>query len=204
MPFARFESSTTSLRSSSSPPFDQCRRSWRRSEERRLDRRTVSGLPGSRLRPGHPPPRSKERNRTISARVELPRPPSRASDPPSISEEKLDESSTPSGALYGLVHGLRAHITAPKSSSVNPTHLQSPKRLSVSSSSLRGPERPLDKPPIARDRAPKNPSTSTRTSAYKSSETLVFNPRLHRQVPKNLLAKPPLEFERSGVPVSVA
>lgn len=108
--------------------------------------------------------------------VELPRPPFRASDPSRFSEKKLDESSTPSGDLDGLIHGLRAHITAPKSSSVNPTHLQSPKRLSVSSSLRRGPERPLDKPPTPRDRAPKNLSTNSRTSVVQSSETLVFNP----------------------------
>jgi len=114
--------------------------------------------------------------RSASARsppdVELPRTPSRASDPPRISEEKLAESSTLSGALYGRISGLRAHITAPKSSSVNPTHLRSPKRLSVSSSSRQGPERPLCKPSKARKQAPKNSPSSCRTPASESSETL--------------------------------
>jgi len=81
----------------------------------------------------------------------LQRPPLRALRLPDISEETSDKPLTPIEDLFGFIDGLRAHITAPKSSSVNPTHLQSPKRLSMSSSSHRGPERPFCEPPTIRD-----------------------------------------------------
>jgi hypothetical protein len=203
MPFARFESDTSSLRSSTSPPFDGCRRyvdapknvgSSVRFPPGDLD---LSAERCTRLRA------PKNANAGSSLDSELPRPPSRVPDSPYISEEMSDEPSTHLRALDGNFHGLRAHITAPKSSSVNPTHLRSPRRLSVSSSLPRGPERPLRKPSIARDKAPKSLSTSDRSPASESSEkpapAIDSTARFRRTHWQSLYLNP-----ASGVPVSVA
>lgn len=190
MPLARFESDTSSLCSSTSPPFNGCRRCVDAPRNVGLSVRSPPGdldLSADRFVRLRAP---KNANAGSSPDGELPRPPSRASDPSHISEETSDEPSTPLGALDGNIHGLRAHITAPKSSSVNPSHLRSPRRLSVSSSSLRDPERPLCKPSPARDRAPKSLPTNHRSSASESSEKTGSSHRLRREIPKNPLAKP--------------
>lgn len=106
----------------------------------------------------------------------LARPPLRALALSIASEEATDKPLTPFRALVGLIDGLRAHITAPKSSSVNPTHLRSPKRLSVSSSVLLGPERPVR---ILRQLAiefRRILSSNCRSSVFESSEDIGLRP----------------------------
>lgn len=132
-----------------------------------------SGRPGSRCRTSHLSSRSEKRQCRISARPRAPE--TSATSVRSVTYLRRDIQRTIDSFLelsIGFFQGLRAHITAPKSPFVNPTHILSPRRLSVSSSLLRGLERPF--------RKPRQLPTELRRTCQKTIEHPCLNP------PKNL------------------